>query len=130
MILLPIILQVIPTPTPPPIIDWQPFPVQRTPDGGFYDRTSAARTGDIVNAWVRFVNVEMKGVNAEGQQTDAHLEADCRKPRMRMLAYRVVQRDGSTLKLLKAPPNEIGWHEMRTGMRGYDIRAGLCSRVR
>ncbi|MES3150830.1 hypothetical protein [Sphingomonas faeni] len=126
MILFAIALQA----APPTIIDWQPFPIQRTPDGGLYDRTSATRSGDIVNTWIRFVNMELKGVNEAGEQTDSHMEVDCRKPRMKMLAFRVVRRDGTILKSTVSGPSELGWHIMRIGMRGYDIRAGICSRVR
>ncbi|NYD89020.1 hypothetical protein [Sphingomonas melonis] len=129
MILLTVILQTLPVPPFSRITDWQPFPIQRTPEGGFYDRASATRRGDVVTAWVRFVNVELKGLNTAAQQTDAHMEADCRTPRMRMMAYRVVRPDGSTLQLRKAPPGEMEWHEMRLGMRGYDVVAGLCSRI-
>jgi len=126
VILLAIVLQA----SPAPIIDWQPFPIQRTPDGGLYDRTSATRNGDIVSTWVRFVNMELKGVNKSGEQTDSHLVVDCRKPRMKMLAVRVVRPDGTILKSVVNGPSELGWREMRIGMRGWDIRAGLCSRVR
>lgn len=126
MILLAIALQS----TPAPIIDWQPFPIQRTPDGGLYDRTSTTRKGDIVDTWVRFVNMELKGVNGRGEQMDTHMEVDCRKPRMRMFEARVVRPDGTVLKSTLFGPSELEWHTMRIGMRGYDIRAGICSRVR
>lgn len=126
MILLALALQSIPA----PIIDWQPFPIQRTPDGGLYDRTSATRKGDIVNTWIRFVNMELKGVNEKGQQMDTHMEVDCRNPRMRMLGVRIVRPDGTVLKNTISGPSELGWHTMRIGMRGYDVRAGICSRVR
>lgn len=126
MILLAIALQLISA----PIIDWQPFPIQRTPDGGLYDRTSATRKGDVVNTWIRFVNMELKGVNGRGEQLDTHMEVDCQKPRMRMLESRVVQSDGTVLKNTISGPSELGWHTMRIGMRGYDVRAGICSRVR
>jgi len=104
LILLALALQAAPV----PIIDWQPFPIQRTPDGGLYDRTSASRRGSIVNAWVRFVNMELKGVNTKGQQTDSHLEMDCRNYRMRMLAARVVRSDGTILNNVKSPPQSAG----------------------
>ena len=126
MILFAFALQAAPT----PIIDWQPFPIQRTPDGGLYDRTSATRKDGVINTWVRFVNMELKGVNQAGQQMDTRLEIDCGKPRMRMLAIRVVRPDGIILNNTVPGPNELGWRTMRVGMRGYDIRAGLCSRVR
>lgn len=114
----------------PPIIDWQPFDMQRSPDGGLFDRTSAKRNGDVVNAWVRLVNMEMKGVNERRQQADAHMEVDCRRSMMRAIAFRVVGPDGTVLKAVPATPTQGRWQPARVGMRGYDIRVGLCERVR
>ncbi len=115
---------------PPPIIDWQPFPIQRTPDGGLYDRTTARRRGDVVTVWVRLLNISLKGVNGPRQQADTHMEIDCGKPRMRMIEMRIVNPDGTVRQAVPGDANDLRWHPMRVGMRGYDIWAGLCSRVR
>lgn len=112
------------------IVDWQPFPLQRTPDGGLFDRTSARRTDDVVNAWVRLVNVRLKDVNEARQQTDVRMEVDCAKPRMRVVASRVVDPDGTIAKSMSATAEQSRWQATRIGMRGADVRTALCARVR
>jgi hypothetical protein len=113
-----------------PIVDWQPFTLQRTPDGGLFDRTTAKRRGEVVEAWVRLVNVQLRGVNEERQQTDVRMEVDCAKPRMRIVASRVVDPDGSVRKTMDASPKQSAWQPVRIGMRGADVRTALCGRVR
>lgn len=126
MILLALALQA----TTPPIVDWQPFPMQRTPAGGLFDRSSATRTADVVRAWVRLLNVEVKGVNEARQQADTLMEVDCRKELMRGLSYRVTRADGTVLKLESATPEQSKWKRATIGMRGYDARAALCRLVK
>lgn len=126
MILVAMLLQV----AGPPIVDWQPFPMQRMPAGGLFDRSSASRTGDVVRAWVRLLNVELKSVNESRHQPDAQMEVDCRKPLMRAVAFRVVRSDGSILKAEDATPEQSKWQPSRIGMRGYDVRVALCRLVR
>lgn len=112
-----------------PITDWQPFPMQRSPNGGLFDRASASRKGEIVNAWVRLVNVRLQGVD-ETKQTDARMEFDCRTDRGRVVEYRIVRPDGSILETRRSSAGEASWRRMGSGMRGFDVRAALCSRVR
>lgn len=114
----------------PAIVDWQPFPMQRTPDGGLFDRTSARRTGDVVNAWVRLVNVELKGVNTVREQTDLRMELDCRGPRIRIVAYRVVSPEGTVLKEIVVAAKDAVWRPAGIGTRSADVRTALCARVR
>lgn len=114
----------------PPITDWQPFPMQRSPDGGLFERASARRDGDVVNAWVRLVNVRLTGEKEGAQQTDARMEFDCRGERGRVVEYRIVQPDGTISERRRSTATEAAWRKMGAGTRGSDVRAALCSRVR
>jgi hypothetical protein len=116
--------------TQPAIVDWQPFSMQRTPDGGLFDRTSARRTADVVNAWVRLVNVEFKGVNKAREQTDLRMELDCRSPRMRIVGYRVVRPDDTILKDIVVARKDAAWRPAGVGTWSADVRIALCARVR
>jgi hypothetical protein len=114
----------------PPIVDWQPFPMQRSPDGGLFDRTTAKRTGDVVSAWVRPVNVTFKGVTQPREQTDARMEIDCRRQRLRVVAYRLVRADGTISTEQASRSEEATWRTIGIGTRGADVRTALCRRVR
>ncbi|MBW6528476.1 hypothetical protein KZ813_16655 [Sphingomonas sp. RHCKR7] len=113
----------------PPIVDWQPFGMQRSPDGGLFDQTSATRSGDVVNAWVRLVNVRLEGVNEHREQTDARMEVNCRHPLIRVVAYRIVSPNGAILKRGASSPREATWRKIGIGSRGADVRTALCNRV-
>lgn len=127
MMLIAILLQ---SAVPAPLTDWQPFELRRTPNGGLYDKQSAKRSGSIVTAWVRLVNVELKSVNKPEEQADAHLEVDCSSRNVaRMLAYRVVARNGTVKKEILANPQQKGWSQPRINSRLFDARQALCRQV-
>lgn len=116
--------------TSPRITEWQPFAMGRTPDGGLFDMTTASRKGSVVNAWVRLINVRLKGVNEAREQTDVRLEVDCGRALVRYLRYRVVRPDGTVLKEEDASAGQAKWQPVGVGMRVADARIALCSRVR
>ena len=107
---------------PAPVGEWVPFDVPQERGSARYDSGTVQRSGDRVQAWVRWI--------PDGQAADVHevrllSEIDCRARTGRIVLTATYDREGT---LTGSVDGSTAEQAIRTGYMAHGIELALCGR--
>lgn len=119
------------------VTQWRPVATPRWAPGAMYDEATAKRQGDVVEAWVRFVDMrdhspvemtkDMQALAPKGSQIDTRMQIDCVKPRFRIVSMRITSASGRVLG--ENPSPDEPWQRRGPRSRGAAMAPQMCRQI-